>query len=154
MGFYNEINTISHKMRYNEINIISHFRACQESILRSAYQTEKKEISCVTSFLRKSKRKWQSFSHIWLFVTPMYSTVHGLLQARILEWVDFPFSRGSSQPRGQPEQNPSYVSLAQIGPMANDSYKTVRETHSVRGGSKHMLNIYYMERSGKVLSYF
>ena len=26
-------------------------------------------------------------------------TVHGLLQARILEWVAFPFSRGSSQPR-------------------------------------------------------
>ena len=26
-------------------------------------------------------------------------TVHGILQARILEWVAFPFSRGSSQPR-------------------------------------------------------
>ena len=26
-------------------------------------------------------------------------TVHGLLQARILEWVAFPFSRGSCQPR-------------------------------------------------------
>ena len=25
--------------------------------------------------------------------------VHGLLQARLLEWVAFPFSRGSSQPR-------------------------------------------------------
>ena len=25
-------------------------------------------------------------------------TVHGILQARILEWVGFPFSRGSSQP--------------------------------------------------------
>ena len=24
---------------------------------------------------------------------------HGILQARILEWVAFPFSRGSSQPR-------------------------------------------------------
>ena len=28
-------------------------------------------------------------------------TVHGLLQARLLEWVAFPFSRGSSQPRDQ-----------------------------------------------------
>ena len=28
-------------------------------------------------------------------------TVHGILQARILEWVAFPFSRGSSQPRDQ-----------------------------------------------------
>ena len=26
-------------------------------------------------------------------------TVHGILQARRLEWVAFPFSRGSSQPR-------------------------------------------------------
>ena len=26
-------------------------------------------------------------------------TVHGILQARILEWVAFPFSRGLSQPR-------------------------------------------------------
>ena len=30
---------------------------------------------------------------------PMDYTVHGVLQARILEWVAFPFSRGSSQPR-------------------------------------------------------
>ena len=26
-------------------------------------------------------------------------TIHGILQARILEWVAFPFSRGPSQPR-------------------------------------------------------
>ena len=30
---------------------------------------------------------------------PMDYTVDGILQARILEWVAFPFSRGSSQPR-------------------------------------------------------
>ena len=30
---------------------------------------------------------------------PMDYTVHGILQARILEWVVFPFSRGSSQAR-------------------------------------------------------
>ena len=28
---------------------------------------------------------------------PVNYTVHGILQARILEWVAFPFSRGSSQ---------------------------------------------------------
>ena len=32
---------------------------------------------------------------------PFEYTVHGILQARILEWVAFPFSRGSSQPRDQ-----------------------------------------------------
>ena len=30
---------------------------------------------------------------------PMDYTVHEILQARILEWVVFPFSRGSSQTR-------------------------------------------------------
>ena len=32
---------------------------------------------------------------------PMDCIVHGILQARILEWVAFPFSRGSAQPRDQ-----------------------------------------------------
>ena len=30
-------------------------------------------------------------------------TVHGILQARILEWIAFPFSKGSSQPRNRTE---------------------------------------------------
>ena len=29
------------------------------------------------------------------------SSVYGILQARILEWVAIPFSRGSSQPKDQ-----------------------------------------------------
>ena len=33
------------------------------------------------------------------FCDPMDYTVHGILQARILEWVAFPFSRESSHPR-------------------------------------------------------
>ena len=32
---------------------------------------------------------------------PMDYTAHGILQARILEWVALPFSRGSFQPRDQ-----------------------------------------------------
>ena len=32
---------------------------------------------------------------------PMDYTVHGILQARILEWVAFPITRGSFQPRDQ-----------------------------------------------------
>ena len=31
--------------------------------------------------------------------SPLGSSVHGILQARILEWIIIPFSRGSSQPR-------------------------------------------------------
>ena len=36
-------------------------------------------------------------------------SVHGILQARLLEWVVMPFSRGSSQPRDQTQI--SYVSF-------------------------------------------
>ena len=32
---------------------------------------------------------------------PPGSSVHGNFQARILEWVAYPFSRGSSQPRNE-----------------------------------------------------
>ena len=32
---------------------------------------------------------------------PLGCSVHGILQAKILEWVAIPFSRGSSQPRDQ-----------------------------------------------------
>ena len=50
------------------------------------------------------KWKWKSLSRVRLFATlwtvaPTGSSVHGILQARILEWVSIPFSRGSSWPR-------------------------------------------------------
>ena len=35
------------------------------------------------------------------FCNPKDYTAHRILQARILEWVAFPFSRGSSEPRDQ-----------------------------------------------------
>ena len=41
--------------------------------------------------------KWKPLSHVQFFATPR--TVHGILQARILEWVAFPSCGGSSQPR-------------------------------------------------------
>ena len=34
-------------------------------------------------------------------LSPPGSSVHGILQARILEWIAIPFSRESSQPRDQ-----------------------------------------------------
>ena len=42
-------------------------------------------------------------SRVWLYdpmdCSPPGSSVHGILQTRILQWVAIPFSRGSSQPR-------------------------------------------------------
>ena len=51
-----------------------------------------------------SEVKWSEVKVTQLCPTlcdPMDYTVHGILQARILEWIDFPFSRGSSKPRDQ-----------------------------------------------------
>ena len=48
----------------------------------------------------------QSLSHVWLFCDSMdcsrpVSSVHGISQSRILEWIAIPFSRGSSELRNQ-----------------------------------------------------
>ena len=47
--------------------------------------------------------KCWSLSHVWLCdpmdCSPPGFSVHGILQARILDWVAISFSRGSSQPR-------------------------------------------------------
>ena len=43
--------------------------------------------------------KWKSLISDSLQLHGLQLTVHGIHQARILEWVAIPFSRGSSQPR-------------------------------------------------------
>ena len=43
--------------------------------------------------------KLKGFQSCLPLCNPVDYTAHGILQARILEWVAFPFSRGSSQPR-------------------------------------------------------
>ena len=48
---------------------------------------------------------------------PMENTVHGILQARTPEWVAFPFSRGSSQPRSQALQEDSLPAEPQWKPF-------------------------------------
>ena len=58
-------------------------------------------LHCYKIFLKgwKMKMKWKLLSDVQLFATPW--TVHGILQARLLEWVAVPCSRGPSQPRDQ-----------------------------------------------------
>ena len=55
-------------------------------------------------FYKEEKVKVKSVSRVRLFATPWTSSLpgsslHGILQARVLEWVAISFSRGSSQPR-------------------------------------------------------
>ena len=47
------------------------------------------------------KWKWKVTQLCLTLCDPMDYTVHGILQARLLEWVAFPFSRGSSWPRNR-----------------------------------------------------
>ena len=46
---------------------------------------------------------------------PMDCIVHGLLQARILEWVVFPLSRGSSQPRDRTQVSALQADFLLVG---------------------------------------
>ena len=70
--------------------------------------------------------KWKPLSCVWFFATP-WTTVHGTLQARILEWAAFPFSRGSSQPRV----------WTQVSPIAGRFFP------SWATGESHLLEITY-----------
>ena len=50
--------------------------------------------------------------------SPPGSSVHGILQARILEWVAMPSSRGSSQPRDQTHVSSSLALAGSSLPLA------------------------------------
>ena len=60
---------------------------------------ELSQMKIASPVLSTEKWKWKSAQSCPSLCDPMGYTVHGVLQARILEWVAFPFSRGSSQPR-------------------------------------------------------
>ena len=55
-------------------------------------------LSYYLSFYQFRDMLWKLLSHVQL-CDPMDYTVHGIFQARILEWVAFPFFSGSSKPR-------------------------------------------------------
>ena len=53
-------------------------------------------------FAALQKTEWKATQSCLTFCNSVDCT-HGILQARILEWAAFPFSRGSSQPKDQIE---------------------------------------------------
>ena len=75
-------------------------------------------------------------------------TDHGILQARILGWVAFPFSRGSSQPRGQTQ-------VSRIAGRFFTSWAT-REAHFMYSNGTHSSSlawkIPWMEEPGRLQS--
>ena len=60
--------------------------------------------------------------------SPPRSSVHGILQARILEWVATPFSRGSSQPR---DQTTSFMSPVLAGGFFTTSVTLETSFHEI-----------------------
>ena len=93
----------------------------------------------------------KSLSRVRLFATPWTVcslpgfSVHGVLQARILEWVTISFSRGSSQPRDQTRvshigvrrfnlwatrEHPWSPLIPREGRKVDDTNKTMMVSHS------------------------
>ena len=70
-----------------------------ESFLRCSWCQNTKFLSIKIRLESEKKVKVKVTQLCPTLCYPMDYTVHGILQARILEWVAFSFSRGSSQPR-------------------------------------------------------
>ena len=60
-----------------------------------------KAVYCHPAYLTYMQNEVKVSQSCLALCNPMDYTVHEILQARILEWVAFPFSRASSQPRDQ-----------------------------------------------------
>ena len=69
-------------------NIFSHFVDCLFILLMLSFMYVEKSVLAAHSCL--------TLCNAMDFCSPPGSSVHGILQARILQWVAIPFSRGSS----------------------------------------------------------
>ena len=100
-----------------ELDMTATEHACMHSMLTAREDPGSRcvhvVVGQVSSLLRRPGFSWDSscetFGLTWIEVkvsqscptlcNPMDHIVRGFFQARILEWVAFPFSKGSSQPR-------------------------------------------------------
>ena len=76
--------------------------------------------------------------------SPPGSSVHRILQARILGWVAIPFSEGSSRPRDQTQVSQSagrFFILWATSPSTYPGIKQRRDTHREKKGNKVFLII-------------
>ena len=80
-------------------------RGCKESDMAENLNNRQQHKEYTAKYGMKRKRKLVAQSCLTLCdpmnYSPSGTSVHGILQARILEWVAIPFSKGSSQPRDQ-----------------------------------------------------
>ena len=64
------------------------------------------------------------------FCDPMGYRVHGIFQARILDWVGFPFPGGSSQPRDEPRSTALQVDSLPDEPKGKPGFRKGRGTRT------------------------
>ena len=78
-------------------------RGCKESDMAENLNNRQQHKEYTAKYGMKRKRKLVAQSCLTLCdpmnYSPSGTSVHGILQARILEWVAIPFSKGSSQSR-------------------------------------------------------
>ena len=91
--------------------------------------------------------KVKSLSCVWLFATPWTvayhgSSVHGIFQARVLEWVAISFSRGSSQPRDR----------TWVSPIVGRHF-TIWATREVKPYTEQIINKDLLHNTGNSTQY-
>ena len=98
---YKEKHVETHTNQTNKEIILKAGRGMQQATCKGNPKRLTADLSAETL---EARRKWQDILKVKVtqscpsLCDPMDYTVHGILQARILEWIAFPFSRGSSQP--------------------------------------------------------
>ena len=76
-------------------------RVGSHSLLQGIFLTQESNLAFLHCrwILHHMSRQGSPLSTVLQSNSVLDYTVHGILQARVLEWVAVPFSRGSSQPR-------------------------------------------------------
>ena len=79
--------------------------------------------------------KWKALSCVWFFVTTWTKTAHGILHARILEWVAFPLSFPNTgiKLRSPSMQADSLPAEPPEKPTENDHWLLSSESHLLPG---------------------
>ena len=92
---YVKVNILCRPSYKDNIHLNHYWLSFQGLLLTQTLASQKDSISLLKGTLVKVAQSCLTLCD------PMDYTVHGILQARILERAAFPFSRGSSQPRDQ-----------------------------------------------------
>ena len=83
------------------------------------------------------------------FYDPIDYTVHGILQARILELVAIPFCRGSSQPRDQTQVSQLQVDSLSAEPPGKSKNIDLKTLPNAYEAAYFKLTVIYLKDANK-----